>query len=124
MTLKEELSLSHKEAVAKQKELEAQADQEMREMISINIAPILRLMHEKYPLERDLPILVENCGTIQFTPMLELNKNEYVDHYSCKLHPTEQFLLASLRVGSEYGIDVKQHPDNDLNYIFTMTLDE
>lgn len=94
-------------------------------MISEYIYPLLKLMHSFHPLERDLSIVIEDHGTIQFVPKLNLYNCDYRDHYIRKAATTtSEFLLASLRVGSEFDIDVKQDPDNTDNYIFTMTLDE
>lgn len=125
MTLKEELSISRKNALDEKAKLDAQADDEMRKMIPQCIEPILRLMHKKYPFEKTLSIRVEDRASIFFVPMLSIESRykEYQEYYSPKLL-SHQLLPASLRVGLEFDLDVQQDPKNDRNYIFTMTLDD
>lgn len=123
MTLKEELSLSRRTAISKKQEIDAQADEEMREMIPEYIYPILRAMHEAHPLRKDLSVRVENCGRLEFKPELRISDNCYQRFYTCKLISCK-LLPASLRVGKEFDLDVKQDENIDGVYIFTMTLDD
>lgn len=126
MTLKEELSLSRKNAIEEQAKLDAQADEEMRKMIPTYIEPILRIMHKNHPFEKTLSVRVENRGSIFFKPMLSAETGrhrEYTEYYSSKLY-AHQLLPASLRVGSEFDLDVQVDSENKKSYIFTMTLDD
>lgn len=123
MTLKEELSISRRNAIAEQKKIDAQAVKEMREMIPEYIEPILRAMHNSYPFEKELSVVVENCGVLKFKPLFLIDENKYRRHYQCKLLAS-QLLPAALRVGKEFDLDVKQSEANNHIYVFTMTLDD
>ncbi|MCI8272586.1 MAG: hypothetical protein HFJ55_00695 [Clostridia bacterium] len=127
MTLKEELSISRRKAIAENAELEAQADEEMRKVIHEYIEPILRLMHEEHPFESKLHIQVKVIGSIWFEPMLEVKKPEMCDkmNYSPEIGAS-QLMLALPRVSLEFDLDVQPGITNAISetYIVTMTLED
>ena len=119
MTLKEELSLSHKTALAEQEKLDIKSDEEIRKMISQYIEPMFRKMHKQNPLEKSLSIRVSIYGNnIWLAPICNI---VFTETFLTQLDP-EQLLKSADRVAQEFGIEIQKEMWG--NYIFTLNLED
>lgn len=124
MTLKEELSLDRKEALAELKQQNDFADNEMRKIIENYINPTIKLMHKKYRTERKLTVTAKNHGSIYFYPQLDIKDYRRPEIYNGELS-WEKFVAAAIRVASEFGFKVpKSEEGNFEEFEFTMVLDD
>lgn len=124
MTLKEELSLDRKEAIAEQEQQRALADGEMRKIIEDYINPIIKLMHNKYRTAQNLTVITKKHGGIYFYPQLDIEEYRRAQVYTGNLS-WNNFVAAAIRVASEFGFKLPKLEEENPNKIeFTMVLDD
>lgn len=124
MTLKEELSLDRRNAIADQQQQESLADKEMRKIIEDYINPIIKQMHNKYRTAQTLTVITKNYGGIYFYPLLDIEEYNRPQVYTGNLS-WNNFAAAAIRVASEFGFKLpKLEEENPTKIEFTMVLDD
>ena len=125
MSLKEELSRSHKNAIENvasvMANIQVQANEEMRKIIKDYVYPILRLIHRTNPREKTLSLRCEDQTVLHFdSSMCSLPHN--LSFYYPKSNTVNLFIAAT-RVGPEMDLEVEE-VDCGHAVIFKMTLDD